>query len=210
MPSHTRVGEPAGVDGPAGRPGGSASVGEPAAGRSPLDSWQVIAALVVVVLGIGVVAILGHINKSNPVISTGPLPIVEVGQPDAATASCHKLMPALPQRLANAPRRTLEGQTVGVAAWGDPAVILRCGLETPAELVCSSALVQVGDVSWLQLPSEGLGDTTYLAADRSVRIAVTVPDGSGTGPIQQISEVVNANLPVRPPCSDGLLLPTGS
>lgn len=202
MAPRTSATEPASVE-PAGPSGG------PAVGRSPLRSWQVIAALALVVVGIGVVAVLGRINTSNPVVSTGPLPIAVVGQPDADTASCRTLMPALPQRLANGPRRTLVGQTDGVAAWGDPAVILRCGLETPAELTCSSALTLVDGVSWLQLPGQGVGDTTYLAADRSVRIAVTIPDGSGTGVIQQVSETVGATLPARPVCNGGLLLPTG-
>ncbi len=167
-----------------------------------------IAALTVVVVAIGVAVALGIIRKNSPVVDTGPLPVATVGQPGAGSAACNKLMPTLPQQLAAENRRALQGATVGIAAWGDPATILRCGLETPLELTCSSALTQVNGVSWLQLPDSGLGETTYIAADRSVRIALTIPDGSGTGAIQQISDVVARTLPVRAPCDNGVLLPT--
>lgn len=183
-----------------------------ASGGSVFGSWQVIAALAVAVAAIGVAVVLGVIRKNSPIVDTGPLPVAAVGQPAADSAACRTVMPALPQQLAGENRRTLEGATDGIAAWGDPAVILRCGLETPQELTCSSALVVVNGVSWLQLPDSGLGETTYIAADRSVRIAVTIPDGSpagsGPGAIQQISTVVAIKLPVRPVCQSGVLLPT--
>ncbi len=51
-------------------------------------------------------------------------------------------MSALPDGLAGAARRTLKGGTA-VAAWGDPAVILRCGIETPEELTCSANITTV-------------------------------------------------------------------
>ena len=117
-------------------------------------------------------------------------------------------MAVLPATLAAAGRRQVEGGGSGVAAWGDPAVILRCGIESPEDLTCSSGLVQVDGVSWLQLNQAGFDSTTYIAADRSVRIALTVPNGSGTGAIGQISEAVAASLEVRAPCRDGVLLPT--
>ena len=171
-------------------------------------SWQVYAALTVVVLAIGVAVTLGVINKNNPVVDTGPLPISTVGQPGADSAACKSLMPELPNELSGAARRTLEGGGDGIAAWGDPAVILRCGQETPEELTCSSALTEINSVKWLQLTDAGLGATTYIAADRTVRIAVTIPDGTGTGAIGDLSSIIGSTLKVRPPCTNGVLLPT--
>lgn len=192
-------------------PGTTSAVAPPVvadAGNSATWSWPVIAALTVVLVAIAIVAVLGVIKKNHPVTAAGPLPIAAFDQPGVDSAACRALMPSLPQQLAGENRRTLEGATDGVAAWGDPATILRCGLETPGELTCSSALTQVDGVAWLQLPDSGLAETTYVAADRSVRIAVTIPDGSGTGEIQQLSDVIAAALPVRAPCSNGVLLPT--
>jgi len=171
-------------------------------------SWQVLAALVVVVLAIGAAVALGLINKANPVVATGPVPVTPVGQPGADSAACTALMSALPVDLSGAHRRATNGGGPGIAAWGDPVIIMRCGLETPAQLDCSAAFTQINGVSWLELPAEGLPETTYIASDRSVRIALTLSNTYGVGPIQQLSDIISATLKVRPPCSKGLLLPT--
>ena len=171
-------------------------------------SWQVYAALTVVVLAIGAAVTLGLINKNNPVVDRGPLPVATVGQPGADSAACKTLMPQLPQTLAGASRRILEGGGDGIAAWGDPAIILRCGMETPQELTCSAELTEINSVQWLPLSGDGSGDTTFLAADRTVRIAVTVPTGTGTDAMGDLSSIVGTTLKQRPPCTKGVLLPT--
>jgi len=168
----------------------------------------VISALVVVLLAIGVAVVLGLIKQADPVLATGPVPVAPVAQPGADTAACRAFMLALPADLGTFRGRAVDGGGPGVAAWGDPPVILRCGLETPEDLTCSSSLIQVNKVSWLVLTASGLDQTTYLAVDRSVRIAVTAPDGTSPDAIGQISDVVAAALPGRPPCHDGVLLPT--
>ena len=171
--------------------------------------WQVLAALGLVLVALVVAVVLAKHKQANPVAINAPLPISDgVGQPGAGTAACSALMPALPETLSGAARRSLQGQVTAVAAWGDPATILRCGIDSPQELTCSAALVQINGVSWLELTEPGLDSTTYLAADRSVRIAVTLPTGTGTGAIGQLSDVIAATLPVRQPCRAGVLLPT--
>lgn len=138
-------------------------------------------------------------SKQQPAGVTEPIAVVPVSAPGAAGRHCSQLMTALPNDLTDAPHREAIGNPAGTAVWGDPPIILRCGLPTPTELTCSSALTQVSNangepgVQWLQL-SEG-GQTTYLAADRPVRIALTLPDGAGTGTIQQISSVISGIMP---------------
>ena len=199
-------------------PSAPAVVPQQARNRPP---WQVLAALVLILGTLVVAVVLAKHKQANPVAANAPLPIATVGQPGADTAACRALMPALPATLAGAARRTLEGGGSSIAAWGDSPVILRCGLESPQELTCSAGLTQVDGVSWLQLTEPGLGSTTYLAADRSVRVAVTVPDDFGSGgqtahqaarlaAVQQISDAVMATLPHREPCRNGTLLPTDS
>ena len=92
-----------------------------------------------------------------------------------------------------------------MAAWGEPAVILRCGVPTPQELTCSAAVQVVDGVTWL--PLAGDGSTTYLVVDRAVRVALTVPDGTATGPWQETSKIVARTLPRRAICSGGLPIP---
>ena len=50
----------------------------------------------------------------------------------------------------------------------------------------------VNGVTWL--PLSGSGATTYLAVDRPVRVALTVPDGASTGPWQEMSTIIAATL----------------
>ncbi len=151
-------------------------------------------------------------KNQQPAAATGPVTVSTVDAPGAAGRYCTQLMTGLPDRLGTSDRRPLVGHPAGTAAWGDPAIVLRCGLPTPAELTCASALTQVSNangqagVQWLQLSDRG--QTTYLAADRPVRIAITLPDGTGTGAIQQMSAVISGILPARPVCSNGTLLRT--
>jgi len=140
--------------------------------------------------------------------SVGPLAVATVDAPGAASTACGDLLSALPDKIGDAQRRDLAGPadgTAGVAAWGDPAVILRCGIGTPAELTCSAALQGVDTVDWVQI--SGTGQTTYVVADRPVRVALTVPDGAGTAAIQEISRVIAGVLPEHGVCADGVLVP---
>lgn len=164
--------------------------------------WIGLAVVVLVLAAVSIAAVF----VSRPTADAGPLAVAAADQPGAATPACLAVMGAMPTVLAGQSRRTLVAAMPAVLAWGDPPFVVRCGLPTPAELTCSASLQVVDGVAWLQFSE--IGQTTYLAADRSVRIAVTVPDGSGTGELQQVSDVIAATLPARQPCRSGVLLPT--
>ncbi len=189
------------------------TAGDPATARDPggLPRWRLVAAITLPVLAIVVVIVLGSVINSSPVSSADdPLPVSAVDAPGAADPACAALTAALPDRLSGLPRRVLvqgdEPQLAGVAAWGEPAVIVRCGLPTPQELTCSASIQQVDRVAWLPLP--GSGATTYLAVDRSVRVALTIPDSeTSTGPWQELSKIIAGTLPARPICANGVPVP---
>jgi hypothetical protein len=61
-----------------------------------------------------------------------------------------------------------------VAAWGDPAVVLRCGVPLPAEYGPDSRLLEVDGIGWL--PVDGEGGTFFTAVDRAVHVELAVPD----------------------------------
>ncbi len=180
--------------------------GAPVTGAERTPRWRIVAALTLPLVAVLAIVVGARLAASSAPGPAGPLAVPGTDQPGAASASCKDLMSALPDTLAGAQRRTLVVPVEGVAAWGDPAVILRCGVPTPAELTCSAALQGVDTVDWLQL--QGSGETTYLAADRPVRVAITLPDGSGTAAIQELSRVVAGTVTERPVCENGTLLPT--
>jgi len=190
------------------------SVTAPGAGPAAtggLATWRLVLAIALPVVAIVAVVVLAAVVNSRPVSDvTDPLPVSSVEAPGATTASCTSLIAALPDPLGQLPRRKLvqgdDPLLAGVAAWGEPAAVLRCGVQTPAELTCSAPVQVVNGVSWLLL--NGDGATTYLAVDRAVRVALTVPNSiTSTGPWQETSNVIGATLPARDICANGEPLP---
>ena len=186
------------------------------------------AAIALPLIAIVVVVVLaGRIGSEPATDPTAPLALGEVDAPGSATPACAQLMADLPTVLGGLDRRELVGspaasgtessdgaqaggtsdlQPGAVAAWGDPPVVLRCGIPTPAELTCSAPVQVVDGVTWL--PLTGQGATTYLVVDRSVRVALTVPDSvTSTGPWQELSKTIARALPPRAICAAGVPIP---
>lgn len=161
---------------------------------------------VLLVVGVLVASqVLGRQTDPDP--ATGPLAVPAVPVPAAASADCARFFSGLPQEINTGagllPRRVLADPVPpGTVAWGgekaasgrpeDQPVVLRCGLPAPAELGPTSPLLDVDGVDWLQLP--GTGATTWVTADRAVYVGLTLPDGIGSGAIQDVSRGVKITL----------------
>jgi hypothetical protein len=155
-----------------------------------------IAAIVVAaaaIIGILVVAVL---RQSPP--GQQPVAIASVPAPKGDSAECRAVLGALPDQLGEY-RRAPAAQPApqGAAAWtaGGEPIILRCGLDRPAEFVVGSPLQVVNEVQWFELTDQGR--STWFAVDRAVYVALTLPQGSGPTPIQEISDVVAKSLPAK-------------
>jgi hypothetical protein len=160
----------------------------------------VIAALALAVLGLGAVLTLAA-TRRPPV---PPVAIAAVPSPAAQAPQCQALLAALPDSLGDLPRaETAQPTPAGTAAWrgdGDP-VILRCGLDRPAEFVVGAPVQMVDDVSWFRLDDPDTRRSTWVSVDRPVYIALTLPTDSGPTPIQTMSEAIARTMgaiPVRP------------
>lgn len=92
----------------------------------------------------------------------------------AAAQACRALSTLLPERLDGESRRELEPQSPFTAAWGDPAIVLRCGVARPAALRRTSELASVNGVDWFaeQLTAGYL----FTSTGRVANVEVTVPD----------------------------------
>ncbi len=134
----------------------------------------------------------------------GPLALPPSPAPEAGTPECSAVLSALPNELLIrgelVPRRPLaQPAPPGTVAWGDAEhdpVVVRCGLEAPAELTPTSQLADTSGVSWLDLSAGGT--TSWLAVDRPVYVALTAPADAGTGPMQDLSAVLGRTLPKQP------------
>jgi hypothetical protein len=100
---------------------------------------------------------------------------VAVPPPDSASEACTAV--DLPPVIAGAGTRpTTQSST---AAWGEPPITYRCGVQRPAALTPTSQLLDVSGIGWL--PLEAAGGTAFIAvtwptADSPVYVEVLVPE----------------------------------
>lgn len=157
-----------------------------------------IAAVAVAVAAVGSILVFAALRQAPP--AEKPVAIVSVPAPQADSTDCRALVNALPERLGDYQRAAAaEPAPPAAAAWratpDGEAVILRCGLDRPAEFVLGSPLQVVDDVSWFEIADQGR--STWFAVDRPVYVALTLPSDSGPTPIQEISRVIAKSLPAK-------------
>lgn len=169
-----------------------------------------IAALVVAVGGLAAVLAVAATRRTEP----QPVVIAAVPAPQAESSECRALLASLPDRLGDFDRApTAEPTPAGTAAWrpgaddadvqsADP-VILRCGLDRPAEFVVGAPLqlVDVGigrPVQWFRLDDPGSPRSTWVCVDRPTYVILTLPTGSGSAPIQTLSGLIARSMPATP------------
>jgi hypothetical protein len=91
-----------------------------------------------------------------------------------AAASCTALHAALPAELDAQSSRTTTPESVLTAAWGRPAITLRCGVATPTALTPTSQLLRVNGVDWL--PEQLTAGYRFTTVGRVANVQVDVPD----------------------------------
>ncbi|MGH4020669.1 MAG: DUF3515 domain-containing protein [Pseudonocardiaceae bacterium] len=168
----------------------------PPEGRSGPPRWLLGTTIAIpAVLVVGVVLAAAVIRGQAP----GPLVLPPAPAPQAGSPDCRALLSALPERIDAGAAGELRRRPIrepappGAAAWGQPPTVLRCGLGRPAELTASSRLLAVSGVQFLEIP--GPGATRWVVVDRPVYVAVTLPDGVGSAPLQQVATAVRGTLP---------------
>jgi hypothetical protein len=170
----------------------------PEDGDGPPRGVLVAAVIVAVAAVIGVLVFATIRQKPE---GQRPVAIASVPAPQAGGDACRALFAALPDRLGDYQRAPVaEPAPVGAAAWqADPdaePLILRCGLDRPVDFVAGTPIQVVDDVDWFRIGDEGR--STWIAVDRPVYVALTLPDGSGPTPIQLISAAVAKAMPAVP------------
>ncbi|MEU3840656.1 DUF3515 domain-containing protein [Streptomyces sp. NPDC028635] len=111
---------------------------------------------------------------------------VAVPSPAAKTAGlCRELDRALPSRVDGQDRRDPGPASPLTAGWGDPAIILRCGVERPPKMTDPKVSVGgdadaiaggVDGVDWL-MEKQDDGAYRFTTANRRAYVEVTVPEG---------------------------------
>jgi len=86
-------------------------------------------------------------------------------------AACRSLVAGLPNTLDGDEN---SGRSDYAAAWGDPRIVLRCGVSTPAGYRPDSEMVVVNGVSWFG--EEQPKGYLFTAVGRTPLVEVYVPD----------------------------------
>lgn len=166
---------------------------------SPALIATAVALPVVLVVAVLVAAVLAR----RAPVEREPLVLGPVPAPAADGPACTALLPALPADLGEFGKSTLvEPAPPATRAWqrtdgGDP-IVLRCGLDRPLEFNRASPLQIVNGVQWFEVRDQAAKASTWFAVDRGTYIALTVPDGSGPTPLQEVSDTITATLPGQP------------
>ena len=93
-----------------------------------------------------------------------------LGQPPV---SCAQVIVALPLEVGGQPQRATESAENNVAAWGDPPIVLTCGIDLPAAYEPTSTLADASGISWLPEPLDN--GTLFTTIGRNPRVQVAVP-----------------------------------
>ncbi|MBH5337083.1 DUF3515 domain-containing protein [Streptomyces pactum] len=123
---------------------------------------------------------------------------VAVPESDRTTARiCAELIDAVPSTVAGAERRETRPGSRLTAAWGDPAIVLRCGVPRPDEMNRATATgAKIGEVDWmLESPGED-GRHRCTTALRTVYVEVSIPGSyQDVTPLEDLAEAIRKTVP---------------
>ncbi|MGY2064921.1 DUF3515 domain-containing protein [Blastococcus sp. SYSU DS0619] len=129
------------------------------------------------------------------------LPVLELDTPPVtpeAEASCTDLMGNLPLELAGQPSRRVQSETPFVYAWGEPPVVLTCGVERPPGWTVGASAIQINGVQW-HVDTSDPDATVWTAVDRPVYVEVRLPAGVDSAPVTALTVPLAEALPYQEP-----------
>ena len=99
---------------------------------------RVIGTLICLAVGLGLMGTVAGCGRQ-----------VNVSPPNPIDPRCERVISALPDTIDGAGKRPVKPDSTATAAWGEPPIVLRCGVARPAALTPTSALIEVSGVAWL-------------------------------------------------------------
>lgn len=189
-----------------GTPTGTEHAPRATAPAGGMPRWALVLSIVAgLALLVGVMIAARIVTAPDEADPDAPVtPAALAPAPDAGSRECGQILGALGDTLGDAHRVDVEGDSPATAAYRMPdasAVVVRCGLATPPGFVVGSALQQVNGVQWFseQDPDPSVTETTWVTVDRARTVALTLPSASGSGPIQDLSDLITTTMPAVAP-----------
>jgi hypothetical protein len=108
-----------------------------------------------------------------------PVRAVPFGASDSP--ACQRVADHWPERVGDLEPRVTAVQSRGVAAWGDPPVVARCGKAPPGPT--EDPCIEVDGVDWVATTLDD-GGTMFTTYGRSPAVEVLVPAEYDTAPLR--------------------------
>jgi hypothetical protein len=136
--------------------------------------------------------LLAGCGSSTPTVTVSPVATAAPAVQDV----CRRLVAALPDKVDDLHRRHVTPDDTTTAAWGDPPVLLRCGVGKPAGLTMTSMLAGVNGIYWFideHQPDVRIWTTNGLRANVEMRIPTK--HDPPQGPLVDIAAAIAATDP---------------
>ncbi len=129
----------------------------------------------------------------------GKVAVVDPTPDPAAAAVCTDVLADLPKTVLDQDRRTVEPGRYS-AAWGKPAIVLRCGVTAPPTLTSESECLEINGVGWFG--EDATGGMIFTTIGRKTFVEVSVPTQYplGSSALVDVGGVVAAHDPLVTPC----------
>lgn len=135
----------------------------------------------------------------------GPLQVDAPELTGTAARTCSELVDALPETVDDVERREVEPADAPAAAWGDPAIVLRCGVEMPAAFDDFSTCQETNGIGWF-IPDEQMTGSpteitmTTIGRDVNVEVALPVEHFPPANTMVDLSEAIDRATEEIDPC----------
>lgn len=114
-------------------------------------------------------------------------------------AICRQIVDAVPEQVAGQDSTPVDSERV--AAWGDPRIVLRCGVTRPAALTPTSRCDDVDGIGWFTEERDG-GAHVFTTIGRSPAVSVDVPPDiePAAGALIDLADTVKQHTELTDPC----------
>jgi hypothetical protein len=115
--------------------------------------------------------------------------------PPGADFLCASLKGSLPDEVLGQTTTATRPTSSFATAWGNPAIVVRCGVPDPRALTPTSQLLTVHGVDWF--PEPLTSGVLFTSVGRTVNVEVAVPDAyePEASALAEISPAVTAVIP---------------
>jgi hypothetical protein len=154
----------------------------------------VLALPVALLAGLGVFAYLGGFSHGPRPPARGTVTVTAPPSSAAADPVCARLLNALPPKLDGHAARPVSDAPNRVAAWGDPPIVLRCGVPRPASAGAAAQEFVINGIPWTYARNgtTAIWTTNKLPAYIEVRIPPEYQDSAAQRIINPLADPIAA------------------